>query len=153
MMDEEEYHGSMTMTDGRRVYLTSDEAKSLWDDIDRGIADRAERMPDSKSALSIINSAISRLKELGWNDAIYCPKDGTEFAVCEFGSIGMWKAFYTGKWPDGYIHYADCVSRPKGMYFKEMSALTEWEIAHVSECDKSVGEWIDRLGRSFGDAQ
>ena len=46
--------------------------------------------------------ARQRLMELGWNDAIYCPKDGSEFDAIEAGSTGIHKCHYSGEWPDGH---------------------------------------------------
>ena len=42
------------------------------------------------------------LHELGWNDAIYCPKDGTRFLAIEAGSTGVYPCSYQGEWPDGH---------------------------------------------------
>ncbi len=152
-MAEDEYYGHKTMSDGSHVPFSSDEAKSLWDQMERRTAERAQRMPDARSALAMISSAKERLRELGWSDCIYCPKDGSKFAVCEVGSTGMWRAFYSGDWPNGYVNYGDCVTHPKGMFFKLMEKLDDAEKTLVAECDKSVGEWIERLGRSFGDME
>lgn len=41
------------------------------------------------------------LKSLGWNDAVYCPKDGTRFLAIEAGSTGVFPCRYQGKWPNG----------------------------------------------------
>ncbi len=46
-------------------------------------------------------NAFQELKRLGWNDAMYCPKDGTHFDVIEAGSTGIHDANYEGKWPTG----------------------------------------------------
>ena len=42
------------------------------------------------------------LKQLGWQDIIYCPKDGTHFQTIQMGSTGIHDCAYHGKWPDGY---------------------------------------------------
>jgi hypothetical protein len=62
---DHEYHGSMTMSDGTRVDLSADDAKRLWDEMTRKQTERAERMPDTYSALAALSSAESRLRELG----------------------------------------------------------------------------------------
>ena len=49
---------------------------------------RAELMPTEKEALLLAFEAWKRLKELGWKEAIYCPKDGTVFSAIEAGD--MW---------------------------------------------------------------
>jgi hypothetical protein len=80
--------------------------ENLLDVIDEQEAKRAEDMPTEQDALSRMFDCVQRLKELGWNDATYCPKDGTVFNVIEAGSSGIHKAHYEGKWPDGtwWIH-------------------------------------------------
>jgi hypothetical protein len=67
---------------------------------------RAERMPDEQSAINTMWDGYQRLKELGWNDAIHCPKDGSTFLVIEPGSTGIHTASYWGKWPHGGWHVA-----------------------------------------------
>jgi hypothetical protein len=61
----------------------------------------AEMMPTERDAIEILHAAYSRLKKLGWSDAIYCPKDGSEFDAIEAGSTGIHKCHYSGEWPDG----------------------------------------------------
>jgi hypothetical protein len=63
---------------------------------------RAELMPDEATARSIYFDAWLRLKELGWTEAIYCPKDGREFEVIEAGSTGVHRCIYSGEWPSGH---------------------------------------------------
>jgi hypothetical protein len=60
------------------------------------------------AALVRMMSAFQELKALGWNDAIYCPKDGSPFHVIEAGSTGVHVAHYEGEWPSGrwWIHEA-----------------------------------------------
>jgi len=62
---------------------------------------RAEALPDVHACLRVMMDAYVRLKELGWNDAIYCPKDGSTFKVIEFGSTGIFDCHYDGEWPKG----------------------------------------------------
>lgn len=50
---------------------------------------RAERMPTEQDAINAMYDAYSRLKELGWNDGIYMPKDGTVVDVIEVASTGI----------------------------------------------------------------
>lgn len=63
---------------------------------------RAGQLPDEKTALRVMFECHQRLKELGWNDAIYCPKDGTAFEAIEPGSTGVFRCYYTGEWPNGH---------------------------------------------------
>lgn len=147
-MDEDhDYHGRMTLSDGSHFELSSDEAKSLWDYMKRVEAERAERMPDTRSALAALVSAEQRMKELGWRDSRYCPRNGS-FAVCEIGSTGIWAA---SRW-DTYIHYGDSVSSPGShMFWKPLDKLDAAEKATLDECMKSEAEYIDRIGRAFGE--
>ena len=50
---------------------------------------RAEDMPDEKAAVAALFDAWLRLKELGWKEAEYCPKNGTPFLSIEPGSTGF----------------------------------------------------------------
>lgn len=62
---------------------------------------RAQAMPRTRDALDVLWSAYQRLRELGWREIIYCPKDGTVFDSIEAGSTGIHDCFYQGDWPDG----------------------------------------------------
>lgn len=95
------YSGSAKMADGTRQVLTPDEAKALWQIVDAADADRKARIPDQATALRLMMDAFIRLKAMGWRDAIYCPKDGTEFEVIEAGSTGVHRCIYLGEWPNG----------------------------------------------------
>lgn len=64
-------------------------------------AKRAAEMPTEKEALQVLQKAYTRLKELGFKDAIYCPKDGTTFDAIDANSTGIHDCFYSGEWPDG----------------------------------------------------
>lgn len=72
-------------------------------------------MPDEQAALNVLFGAWLRLKELGWQEAEYCPKDGSEFKVIEAGSTGFHDCVYLGEWPTGgwWVHDGDTYpSRP-----------------------------------------
>ncbi len=101
MSDDGQYHGHMTMSDGTHVALSADEAKALWEEVERRNKELATRLPDEKSALAAMFEAFCRLKQLGWREAIYCPKDGTPFQAIEAGSTGIFDCSYVGAWPDG----------------------------------------------------
>lgn len=85
----------------RHEPLTRAEANAIWDAAMKAKADRAERMPDEQSAINAMFDAYQRLRELGWNDPSYCPKDGRHFKVIEPGSTGIHDANYMGEWPNG----------------------------------------------------
>lgn len=46
---------------------------------------RAEQLPTEFDCIRAIQQAYLRLKDLGWNDACYAPKDGTAFEAIEVG--------------------------------------------------------------------
>lgn len=73
----------------------------LWAAVEKAKQDRAEKMPDQTTALHSMFSAFLRLKEMGWRDAMYCPKDGTRFLALEAGSTGQFLTWYDGVWPNG----------------------------------------------------
>jgi len=70
-------------------------------DIEIRERERAEKMPDVNAALIQMFEAYTRLKDLGWNDAMYCPKDGTMFDAISAGSTGICPTKYDGEWPTG----------------------------------------------------
>ena len=85
----------------RHEPLTRSEADAIWEAAERAEKERAERMPDEQSAIQAMFNAWQRLKELGWREACYCPKDGTIFKAIEAGSTGIFDCWYEGKWPEG----------------------------------------------------
>ena len=96
-----EYHGHKTLADGTHVALSADEAKALWEACEAARAKTEADMPTEHAALNELSRAFHRLKDFGWREAIYCPKDGSEFEVIEAGSTGIFRCRYDGAWPDG----------------------------------------------------
>jgi hypothetical protein len=82
--------------------LTKSEAEALLASAEAAQAKRAQDMPDEQSAINAMFNAWVRLKELGWNDIMYCPKDGSRFRVIENGSTGIFDCVYDGEWPKGH---------------------------------------------------
>lgn len=86
-------------------------SKDEWDAME--VADLKEKMarsalvPTEQDAINLMFECWQRLKELGWREAIYCPKDGTEFDAIEAGSTGIHRCFYSGEWPTGHWYVAD----------------------------------------------
>ncbi len=105
-----DYVGHKTFSDGqggfRHEPLTREEGEKIWRQREEAEEIRARDMPTERDALSTMFEAHQRLKELGWNDAIYCPKDGSVFDVIEAGSTGIHPCSYDGEWPKGswWIH-------------------------------------------------
>ncbi len=94
--------GSASMSDGTRRHLTHEECAALLAAADAAKAARASAMPTEQDALRIMWEAYRRLHELGWREAMYCPKDGTPFQVIEAGSTGIFHCHYHGSWPNGW---------------------------------------------------
>ena len=103
--------GHKTFDDGnggfRHEPLRESEAKALWEAAEAKEERRIALMPDEKAAISMLFDAFQRLKELGWAEAEYCPKDGSTFDVIEAGSTGIHRAHYAGVWPNGCWWIAD----------------------------------------------
>lgn len=129
-----DYHGHATLEDGTHVPLTKEEADALWKASEEAEAKSAADMPETNDAIQVMQRGRSRLRDLGWREAQYCPKDGTPFAVIEYGSTGIFEAWYNGDWPDGRIYCCDYFIHPHGMLFKPLADLTEGERAKMDEC-------------------
>lgn len=91
----------------RHEPLTRAEGEALWQAAKAAEAKRAEDMPDEQAALDALQRAYTRLKELGWRDATYSPKDGSTFKAIEVGSTGIFDCSYWGEWPNGGWHVHD----------------------------------------------
>ena len=103
MNDDVVGHKTIRGDDGklRHEPLSRAEAGAIWEACEKDKDARAEAMPDEAAALKQLDDAHTRLKELGWSEAIYCPKDGSMFSAIEAGSTGIHTCRYEGKWPDG----------------------------------------------------
>lgn len=150
MTDEKQYSGHLTHADGAHTSLSHDEAKALWDAVEDQKRRRAELMPASGDALSMICTAKERMREPGWQEAKYCPKDGEEFAVIEWGCSGIFPAVYHGEWPTGLLYYCDSFTNPAGCMFKPLADLTPVERDKMNECIERDRELADREARAFG---
>lgn len=102
----------------RHEPLTRAEADAMIEGCDNAKKKREADWPTERDAIIAMWEARERLIELGWRDAVYCPKDGSEFQIIEAGSTGVFEAFYSGKWPDGHVISHDggdsYVSKPGG---------------------------------------
>ena len=103
MSEPQEYFGHLTKEDGTHVPLGKAQAESLWRMTEEATKNRATAMPDEQSAIKAMFEAHERLRELGWRDICYAPKDGTPFKVIENGSTGIFDCSYFGRWPDGHF--------------------------------------------------
>jgi hypothetical protein len=87
--------------DADRRSATQIDAEAILAAADKAKAERAEKMPNEEVALRVLHDAYQRLEELGWRNAIYCPKDGGTFKAIEAGSTGIHDCIYQGEWPKG----------------------------------------------------
>lgn len=81
--------------------------EDVLQELEQEIADRAADMPTEQDAIDAMFRAYQRLKDLGWEDAIHCPKDGTWFHSVEAGSTGIAITAYHGEWPKGGWWHAE----------------------------------------------
>lgn len=81
------------------------ELRSHWAECAK--TQRDWRTEDEKAHLKVIGVACGKLRELGWNDIIYCPKDGSWFLAICAGSTGVFPCCYRGEWPTGGWWIAD----------------------------------------------
>jgi hypothetical protein len=96
--------GHKTFREGngfRHEPLRQSEADVLMAAIEAADEKRKQLMPDEDAAVHLFFDAWLRLKDFGWREATYCPKDGTEFEVIEAGSTGRHRCIYQGEWPKG----------------------------------------------------
>ena len=103
-------HKTFCDDDGNRWHepLRQSKADELWKQVEAARERREQLMPTEADCLRMLGDLSERLRELGWRDAIYCPKDGTPFDVIEFGSTGIHTCHYDGEWPNGHwwVHAA-----------------------------------------------
>jgi len=115
-----EFSGHWTLRDGSRIAMTPGEAEALWKETERRRAERAAKLPDERAAIEAMFEAFDRLRELGWSEAIYCPKDGSSFSVIEAGSTGIFRAHYAGEWPNGtwWVENGDDLSPSRPILYR-----------------------------------
>lgn len=116
--------GHKTLVSGSHKPLYESEAKSIWEAVEKTKAKRETDMPTDKDALVTMFQAYQRLKDLGWREACYCPKDGSVFSVIEAGSTGIFDCHYEGKWPTGsyWVHDAGDLYPSRPILFKKKDA-------------------------------
>ena len=149
MTDREFLGGRATLLDGTHVHLSADEARVIVEACEAADAKRRESMPDSMAALRTLHDALTRLRDEGWRDGIYCPKDGLPFALIEFGSTGVFEGSYCGEWPSGSVMFSDGLVNPRGLLWKPIDHLTEAEAKKLRECTEAERVIWDREIRSL----
>lgn len=85
-------------------------------------ADKDYRTAEERALLSEMFQRYEALKKLGWEDIIYCPKDGTEFLSISAGSTGVHRCHYDGEWPMGFwwVHEAGDLWPARPILWKPM---------------------------------
>ena len=116
MRPDQNYYGHVTDEGGSHWALSEEQAKALWQEMERRKAAVAAKLPDERTTIDAMFEAYDRLRDFGWRDAIYCPKDGSTFHVIEAGSTGIHVCHYDGEWPTGrwWIHDPDGDLSPSG---------------------------------------
>ena len=117
-------------------------------EIDRILAECEERekeretsMPTVEAAIEQFHQSFTRLKELGFEEIIYAPKDGSTFDAIEPGSTGIHECFYSGKWPDGsFWAWADGDQCPSHAVLFREKAEKKQDGVYELECGKC--DWV-----------
>jgi len=71
--------------------ISKEDAEALWERLEESRRARAAKLPTEHDALNAMFEAFDRLRELGWKEAMYAPRD-TPLEVIEMGSTGIHKA-------------------------------------------------------------
>lgn len=125
------------------VHTSKDQWDGMTSAFDEREAAAAALMPTEQDAIDLMHYAYQRLKGLGWNDPIYCPKDGSSFDVIEAGSTGIHSCSYWGDWPTGsWMIDNDYPSHPV------LYRVTEAELAQREQFRQAV-----RAQREVDEAQ
>lgn len=126
--------------------LTRAEGDAIWAACEAEKEKRAKDMPDEKAALKVMHEAYIRLRELGWHEASYCPKDGSMFNAIEAGSTGIFRCNYLGEWPKGswWIYDEGDIWPSRPILFKlDPEKEAEYK-AKMAEVVKRFKEEMDR---------
>lgn len=97
-------------------------ANELWQRVKIEQKARIRLMPTEYEALRKMFDAHLRLKELGWREIEYCPKDGTVFEAIQAGSTAIVRCHYDGEWPKGrwWVHADGDLWPARPILFREM---------------------------------
>lgn len=132
---------------------TQEQAEAILDAIRKSDAEREASMPTYQAALHQALSARERLKKLGWRDGIYCPKDGTSFALVEWGSTGVHPGHYMGEWPTGDVYCNDFMVPPHAIMWKALDKLSDDERAALDASAANAKEFMERQLQAFSTCQ
>lgn len=132
---------------------TEEQAEAIFEAIRRSDAEREAAMPTHQAALHQAFAAKERLKKLGWREGIYCPKDGSSFALVEWGSTGVHCGHYMGEWPNGDIYCGDFLVPPAAVMWRALDQLSDDERAAL---DRSIADhkaFMEQQSKMFAQDQ
>ncbi len=143
-----EYSGSGRLPDGSRVMFTQEEAKTLWEASEAAQQKTAADFPTFEITLRELSRAFHRLRDFGWREGIYCPKDGSEFEVIEAGSTGIFRCRYDGTWPEGmWMTFDDSDVYPSSSPPLMFRLLPEAQAEHDRKVAEAVRRYRDENDR------
>jgi hypothetical protein len=100
--------------------ISRDVAEALWEAAMAQKAKRAADMPDERTALRVLTDAHIRLKELGWREATYAPRN-VPLELIECGSSGIHTGYRDehgfwilddDTWPSKPVLYREQTTQP-----------------------------------------
>lgn len=80
--------GAIACGPGGCVQITREVADAIWAAAMEGKAKRQAMMPDEATAIRFMHDANTTLKEMGWQDPLYAPKN-QPIQMLEAGSTGI----------------------------------------------------------------
>lgn len=150
-----DYHGHMTLADGRHVPLSKAESATLWEAAEARAARDAELMPTTIDVLDMRSGVEQRLRKLGWAPGRYCDKSGAEFAVITDECTGIFRGWHDGVWPRGSIwvmgdeySYWQCLWKPLDKLTDAEREKMDRDIQFNEECEIGHAVRIARLAET-----
>jgi len=77
------------------------DVQALMNRVDAQREARASVLPTAETAMAVIQVATERLRDLGWVEIEYSPKDGSVFDSYVMGMPTAIPTSYLGTWPEG----------------------------------------------------
>jgi hypothetical protein len=135
--------------------MTREEIDAIWGSIADAAKRREKNLPTEQHCIRAMFDAWQRLKELGWNDAVYGPKDGTVVETISVGSTGIYPAHYMGDWPDGHwwVHDAGDLWPAQPALFRLAKAIEaqSGQTAGLDPKDESAVRQDAHVARRYDD--
>lgn len=131
--------------------LTQNEWDAMLGAIEAAKRERAEKMPTELDALRFMFSAWERLKELGWREAMYAPRDGRTLEFIEAGSTGIHRGHKDEKFT--WIHDAGDLWPSNPILFRETTTDAERTKVSSQASGQDRVEPKQEINPSNGDEQ